>query len=92
MAKDKIKIDDMKGKRVKIYQSGIEGEKENLAQDEKADVLVSGIKQYLADFLLDDKRFNLFDIALAMQILNNEYSGYLFAQEQRETREEEIKA
>jgi len=86
--KNKDRIDDMKGKRVKVYQSGMKGEKENLSQDEKAEFLIQGIRSYLADFLLDDKRFNIFDIALALRILNNQHGEYLFEQEQKEEEQE----
>jgi hypothetical protein len=82
MAKKNIcDVNNFKGKRVKVYQSGMKGEKVNLTQEEKAEFLVEGIRSYLAGFLLDDKRFNIFDIALALRILDNQHGEYLFEQE-----------
>src|SRR4030042_2453736 len=73
------KIDNFKEKRVKVYQSVIKGEVDNSNdREQKQSLLSDAIKSFVADFLLDDKRFDVFDVSNAINQLNNEYGIYSF--------------
>lgn len=75
----KNKLDEFKGKRVKVYQSGVNGEVDiSKDREQKQQLLSDAIKQFLAQFLLDDKRFDVFDISNAINQLNCEYGTYSF--------------
>lgn len=77
----KKKPSDWKGKRVKIYQSGVNGEVEDLDNFTKEDLLKTMIRQNIANILAEDKRFNVFDVAIALNDLSNEHSAYMLEAE-----------
>lgn len=75
----KKKPSDWKGKRVKVYQSGVNGEVDiSKDREQKEQLLTDAIKGFLAQFLLDDNRFDVFDIANSINRLNCDYGVYGF--------------